>query len=266
MANLREGACGPEVSELQSRLKEHGFDPGKIDSKFGPGTEAAVIAFQKSEGLVADGIAGPQTMAKLGFAVAPSEPLEDITDRVTVPVVSKMCPGAPLGNIKRFLPDVLRALGRFELGDKVMVLMAIATIRVETGGFDPISEGKSRFNTSPNGHPFDLYDNRKDLGNRGRPDGNDFKGRGFVQLTGRANYQKFGEQLHLGDELVTNPGKANDPEIASDLLALFIKDKEARIREALSDGDLRTARKLVNGGSHGLVEFSESYKIGNALL
>src|SRR5262249_40354801 len=65
MANLEEGASGPEVGQLQSKLKEHGFDPGKIDSKFGPGTEAAVIAFQKSEGLTADGIAGPQTMAKL---------------------------------------------------------------------------------------------------------------------------------------------------------------------------------------------------------
>jgi len=266
MAHLREGASGPEVSELQSRLKEHGFDPGKIDSKFGPGTEAAVIAFQKSEGLTADGIAGPQTMAKLGFAVAPSAQPEDITDRVTVPVVSKMCPGAPLGNIKRFLPGVLAALRRFELGDKAMVLMAIATIRVETGGLDPISEGKSRYNTSPNGHPFDLYDNRKDLGNRGRPDGSEFKGRGFVQLTGRANYQKFSKQLGLGDELVTDPEKANDPKIASDLLALFLKDKEARIRDALSEGDLGTARKLVNGGSHGLREFSESYKIGNALL
>jgi len=266
MATLKEGASGPEVSQLQEKLKEQGFDPGAIDSKFGPGTEAAVIAFQKSEGLAADGIAGPQTMAKLGFAVAPSAPLDDITDRVQVDEVSKMCPGAPLGNIKRFLPNVLGALRKFELGDKAMVLMAIATIRAETGRFEPLSEGRSRFNTSPNGHPFDLYDNRRDLGNQGRPDGNDFKGRGFVQLTGRANYQKFSEQLGLGDELVTNPGEANDPQTASDLLALFLKDKEARIREALSDGDLRTARKLVNGGSHGLDDFSESYKIGNALL
>jgi len=266
MTSLKEGASGPEVGELQRKLKERGFDPGAIDSKFGPGTEAAVIAFQKSEGLAADGIAGPQTMARLGFTVAVSEHLEDITDRVTVNEVSKMCPGAPLGNIKRFLPNVLGALRRFELGDKAMVLMAIATIRAESAGFEPISEGKSRFNTSPNGHPFDLYDNRKDLGNRGRPDGSDFKGRGFVQLTGRANYQRFGEKLGLGDGLVTNPGEANDPQTAADLLALFLKDKEDRIREALREGDLRTARKLVNGGSHGLDEFAKAYRVGNALL
>ena len=54
--------------------------------------------------------------------------------------------------------------------------MAIATIRAETAGFEPISEFKSRFNTSPQGHPFDLYDSRKDLGNCGAPDGTNFKG------------------------------------------------------------------------------------------
>jgi peptidoglycan L-alanyl-D-glutamate endopeptidase CwlK len=149
------------VARLQQQLKEKGFDPGAIDGKFGPGTEAALIAFQKSEGLVADGIAGPQTMAALaGEPTAPAQPPPDITGEVTVNQVAKMCPFAPIGNIKKYLPDVLAALARRALGDKPMVLMAIGTIRAETGGFEPISEFTSRFNTSPNGHPFDLYDNR----------------------------------------------------------------------------------------------------------
>jgi peptidoglycan L-alanyl-D-glutamate endopeptidase CwlK len=144
--------------------------------------------------------------------------------------------------------------------------MAISTIRAETGRFEPISEYKSRFNTSPNGHSFDLYDNRKDLGNRGKPDGSSFKGRGFVQLTGRANYERYSKQLGLGTGLVDNPELANDAKVAADLLALFLKDKERRIRDALIDGDLAGARKAVNGGRHGLREFSESYRVGDALL
>jgi len=267
MANLKQGSSGPEVTKLQQRLKDKGFNPGRIDGKFGPGTEAALIAFQKSEGLAADGIAGPRTLAKLaGEAVPPAETLQDITDRVTVDQVAKMCPMAPLGNIKKHLPEVLAALKQRGLGDREMVLMAIGTIRAETGRFEPISEFISRFNTSPNGHPFDLYDGRKDLGNRGAPDGSAFKGRGFVQLTGRANYQKFSTQLGLGNGLVDNPELANDGKVAADLLALFLKDKEARIRDALLDDDLRTARKMVNGGSHGLTEFSEAYRVGDALL
>jgi peptidoglycan hydrolase-like protein with peptidoglycan-binding domain len=267
MANLREGSSGPEVTKLQQLLKDKRFDPGMIDGQFGPGTEAAVMAFQRSEGLVADGIAGPNTLAKLRNKPAPPDaPLQDITDAVTVSQVSKMCAFAPVGNIKKYLPDVLASLSRSGLGDKAMVLMAIATIRAETGGFEPISEFKSRFNTSPNGHPFDLYDNRKDLGNRGEPDGSRFKGRGFVQLTGRDNYHTFSQRLGLGNGLVDNPELANDAKIAADLLALFLKNKEADIRSALGDGDLATARKLVNGGHHGLTEFSEAYRIGDALL
>jgi peptidoglycan L-alanyl-D-glutamate endopeptidase CwlK len=158
MANLKEGSSGPEVEKLQRQLKERTFDPGNVDGKFGPGTEAAVIAFQKSEGLVADGIAGPRTLAALGLAEAPltNVPLEDITDRVTVNQVSKMCPEAALGSIKQHLPTVLESLKKLSLGDRHMILMAISTIRAETGRFEPLSEFKSRFNTSPNGHPFDL--------------------------------------------------------------------------------------------------------------
>jgi hypothetical protein len=268
MTNLKEGSAGPEVDKLQRQLKERGFDPGMFDGKFGPGTEAAVIAFQQSEGLSADGIAGPRTLAALGLTDAPpvDAPPEDITERVTVDQVSKMCPGAPLGSIKEHLPSVLGSLRKRELGDRHMVLMAISTIRAETGRFEPLSEFKSRFNTSPSGHPFDLYDNRKDLGNRGRPDGDRFKGRGFVQLTGRANYQRFSAELGLGTGLIDNPERANEAPVASDLLALFLKSREAKIRDALLDDDLGRARKLVNGGSHGLREFTESYRIGSAVM
>jgi peptidoglycan L-alanyl-D-glutamate endopeptidase CwlK len=267
MATLREGSKGPEVTKLQQQLKGKGFDPGLIDGQFGPGTEAALIAFQKSEGLAADGIAGPRTQARLAGEAEPSdEQREDITAQVTVAKAAKMCPSAPIGNIKTHLPAVLAALAQRRLGDVQMVLMAISTIRTETSGFEPISEFKSRFNTSPNGHPFDLYDNRRDLGNRGAPDGSSFKGRGFVQLTGRANYQKFSAQLGLGNRLVENPDLANDGKIAADLLALFLKDKEARIRDALRNDDLGAARRAVNGGTHGLTAFSEAYRIGAALL
>ena len=153
-----------------------------------------------------------------------------------------------------------------ELGDKPMILMALATIRAETETFQPISEGTSKFNTSPGGHPFDLYDNRRDLGNQGPPDGEQFRGRGFIQLTGRVNYQSCGKLIGLDDQLTKKPELANDPKIAAQLLAAFLKGKERQIKEALLDNDLRTARRLVNGGSHGLDRFSDAYTRGDALL
>ena len=220
---------GAEVIALQGALKTHGFDPGAIDGDFGPGTEAAVIAFQKNERLNPDGKVGPATRMALGLPPPKTQKGEaDVTGKVTARMVSRMFPSTPLGNIVANLPCVLAELRAAVLGDKPMILMALGTIRAETERFEPISEGVSRFNTSPNGHPFDLYDQRKDLGNRGVPDGASFRGRGFVQLTGRANYTTYGGRPGLRADLTAHPEKANDPVIAARLLALFLKDKEKR--------------------------------------
>jgi peptidoglycan L-alanyl-D-glutamate endopeptidase CwlK len=264
MATLIKGASGPDVEQLQKQLQARGFSPGNIDGTFGGGTEAALIAFQKSEGLLADGVAGPKTLASLGLAVPDDAP--SAIPGLTVAVVAEMFPSTPIGSIRANLPSVLDALVDAQLSDKPMALMALATIRAETESFQPVAEGQSRFNTSPNGHPFDLYDNRKDLGNLGPPDGTSFRGRGFVQLTGRANYAKYGAAIGLGDQLVTNPDKASDPDIAAKLLTAFLAAHEMAIKQALLEDDLRTARKLVNGGSNGLDRFMDAYTIGNRLL
>lgn len=263
MPSLKRGVTGDDVKFLQQRLLELGFNPGDIDGQFGGGTEAAVRAFQASEGLLIDGVVGRRTLDALGGKTLHIEPdLPLAMQEVTVERVSHMFPSAPLRNIKTHLPPVLQELVVVELNDKPMVLMALATIRAETAGFEPINEFRSRFNTSPNGHPFDLYDNRSDLGNTGKPDGERFKGRGFVQLTGRDNYLRIGAKIGLGDGLLQNPDLANDPDVAARILAAFLKTREIRIKQELLDGDLRAARKLVNGGSHGLERFTEAFRIG----
>lgn len=177
-----------------------------------------------------------------------------------------MFPMTPLNNLKKNLPFVLTALEESGLTDRGIVLMALATIRAETESFRPIDEGKSRFNTSPGGRPFDLYDNRKDLGNQGSPDGATFKGRGYIQLTGRDNYRTIGTDIGLGKKLLDEPALANKPDVAANILAFFLKRKERRIKEALMAGDLRRARRLVNGGSHGLDRFTDAFRIGERLL
>jgi peptidoglycan hydrolase-like protein with peptidoglycan-binding domain len=280
MEVLKRGSSGPDVLTLQSTLKQLGFDPNGVDGKFGPGTEAAVIAFQKSKGLTPDGIVGPNTMAALqanaavaGANVSGGTSSASVTTgatttavTVTAAQVSKMFPGVPLSNIQTNLPFVMQALTAAGLGDKDMVLMALATIRAETGNFTPLSEFQSEFNTPPGGPPFALYDHRTDLGNQGPPDGKNFRGRGYVQLTGRFNYQIHGAAIGLGNQLVTNPKLANDPDIAGKLLASFLKSKESKIRNALARNHLKTARKLVNGGSHGLKQFKEAFNIGKTVI
>lgn len=261
---LKEDSQGQAVVRLQRQLKKFGFNPGKLDGDFGPATKAALIAFQKSRGLLADGVAGPRTLTAL--ELLKSDALPSALAAATVTVVSKIFPFTPVDNISLNLPCVLNALRTERLVDKPLLLMALATIRAEAECFEPICEGKSKYNTSPGGHPYDLYDFRTDLGNSQRGDGDRYKGRGFIQLTGRCNYEAHGRAIGLGDRLVQTPDLANERDIAGKLLASFLKAKERAIKEALLDNDLRSARRLVNGGVHGLERFCDAFTIGSRLI
>lgn len=191
----------------------------------------------------------------------------DITGLVTPSLVKQTFPRAtPQSNISTHLPFVLAGLRARHLGDRAMVTMAIATIRAETEGFLPIDEGISTLNTRRK--PFDLYEPgtqvATNLGNTQPGDGARFKGRGYIQLTGRDNYQRIGRQV--GVDLVGQPQMANDPGIAGLILAQFLKNREAAIRTAMAAHQLAKARRLVNGGSHGLDRFVETYEKAMALL
>ncbi len=59
------GSSGNEVSQIQSELKNRGYYKGNIDGIYGTQTKNAVIAFQKDNGLTADGIAGKNTLSAL---------------------------------------------------------------------------------------------------------------------------------------------------------------------------------------------------------
>jgi hypothetical protein len=187
---------------------------------------------------------------------------DDLLSRVTADAVKRMFPGTPLRNIQANLPFVLDGLRAVGLTDRDMLLMALATIRAETAGFRPIDEGVSRFNTRDT--PFDLYNGRKNLGNTQSGDGPRFKGRGYVQLTGRANYTAIGREI--GVDLAGSPQLANDPQIAGRILAQFLLDHQSRIRAALARRDMPEARKAVNGGGHGLAEFTDAFTKGETAL
>lgn len=65
LPTLRQGMTGPAVTRVQETLKARGFYLGVVDGIFGPGTEAAVMEFQSSAQLAADGVVGPATWQAL---------------------------------------------------------------------------------------------------------------------------------------------------------------------------------------------------------
>jgi len=257
MPTLRNGDDSPWVAAAQQALQQRGLYTKTIDGDFGSATENAVRAFQLSRQMPVDGVVDDATARALGL-----DALAGPAKTSSPESASLLFPGTRFGNVQSNLPFIVKALVASGLGDKPMFLMALATIRAETSTFLPIGEGASVFNTSAGGRPFDLYDRRADLGNQGPPDGERFKGRGYIQLTGRANYASIGRRLGIGTALVDDPEKANDPEMAGRILAEFLKRGESPIRAALGVPDLPTARRLVNGGSHGFNPFRTAYLRG----
>ena len=102
MPVLKLGSSGTEVTSLQQRLKELGFDPNGVDGNFGGGTQAAVIAFQRANKLEPDGKVGPGTAAALGLnngAGSTSGATNVSCDTVVAPVARSMLESVRCGRM-----------------------------------------------------------------------------------------------------------------------------------------------------------------------
>ena len=100
------------------------------------------------------------------------------------------------------------------------------------------------------------YENRADLGNTQKGDGKKYKGRGYIQLTGRANYAEAGKDL--GYDLVENPNQVQDnKEVAADVSLWFWKNK---VRPKVEDwSDTKKVTYLINGGYNGLKDRKSNF-------
>ena len=182
---------------------------------------------------------------------------------LTTDIARRVFPFTPAANLERYLPSVAQA-AQDCLADRTILLLALATIRAEAENFVPHCEPISRYNTSLGGTPFDLYDNRRELGNRGSPDGERFRGRGYIQLTGRKNYARMSAALLF--DLLQCPEIADKALPAAQILFRFVFDKQEKLRQFSASGDWATTRRLVNGGFHGVARFREAFLIADSLL
>lgn len=180
--------------------------------------------------------------------IADVTPTPPCTPPLTTPEEVADILKCPLKDTQTYLPGVMAALQEKDILDKLTLVAAIATIGVETGGFRPIKEyGGPKYFTK-------MYEGRRDLGNTCHGDGARYHGRGFIQITGRANYREYGKKLGLGNQLEENPDLTLDPKISAQILACYFYDR--KVYQAAREKDWRKVRKLVNGGYNGWDEFS----------
>ena len=91
------------------------------------------------------------------------------------------------------------------------------------------------------------YEGRRDLGNTHSGDGYRYRGRGFLQITGRANYSHYGQLLHM--DLVGNPDMAARADVAARIAALYWQHHG--LNELADRGDYERITRRINGGLNG---------------
>jgi Putative peptidoglycan binding domain len=230
---------GPEIRKLQRRLTALGYAPGGVDGVIGPATKSALKRFQSDHGLTSDGVVGPATKT----ALAAAKPRK--ASGFTPEQISALL-GCKVSNVRRYWPPLRTALAEQGLTDRASTIAALATVATEVPDFAPINEyGSSAYFRR-------MYEGRADLGNTRAGDGVRYHGRGFIQLTGRANYRGYGHKL--GVPLEQNPDLALDAKIAARVLATYMKDHG--IRDLAARGDWRGVRRAVNGGLNGWDRFN----------
>jgi predicted chitinase len=172
----------------------------------------------------------------------PAAPFK-LTDQQIAAIV-----GASPADVAANWPLVEGALESRGIRDPDVMIAAIATIAVETGGtFLPIDEfGDKAYFTR-------MYEGRADLGNTRRGDGARYHGRGYIQLTGRGNYHEYGEKL--GFPLEQKPDLAKTPEVAAAVLADYFKARA--VDRSAMDEDWEMVRRKVNGGLNGWDQFRD---------
>lgn len=230
------------IKQIQIRLRSLKIPVGQADGKCGEATKAAIARFNKAFKAPEDQIT-PAAAKQL--IQAPTVPGFDPLLEMISPALTSVILDCPLKDAQTYLPGVMKGLHAKGILTKATLIAALATIGVETAGFQPINEwGDDDYFT-------DMYEGRDDLGNTQPGDGVRYHGRGFIQITGRANYRSYGKKL--GVKLEENPELALDPDIAAKILIEYFWDRE--VDKAAQEADWKGVRQLVNGGLNGWDHF-----------
>jgi putative chitinase len=240
---LKLGSKGEDVKKIQEKL---GLKP---DGSFGPNTEKSVKDWQKKNGLTSDGVVGDATWVKL-FGNSTTQPV------ITVGVLKlEKLKGVIPDNVIKQIPDTAI---KFNITTNLRLAHFLSQCAHESGNFKYTKElGDDSY--------FQKYEGRKALGNTQPGDGIKFKGRGFIQLTGRANYEKFSK--FCGEDCVSNPDLVSTKYPMMSAAYFFDKNKLWSICDKGSDDEtVKLLTKRVNGGYNGLEDRQKKFdKIWNVL-
>jgi metacaspase-1 len=167
---------------------------------------------------------------------------------ITPDQLTRIAPSMPAERASKYHPHLTAAMSEFEINTPLRAAAFLAQILHESGAFRWMEEiwgptaAQSRY--EPPGKKA------RDLGNTQTGDGHRFKGRGPIQLTGRANYARYGREL--GVDLINNPPLAATPEVAFRIAGLYWRKNG--LNELADKQWFKTITKRINGGFNGLAD------------
>jgi putative chitinase len=176
--------------------------------------------------------------------------ITSISNQITISMLEGVFPEKAHKNIEVSAPYLQAAFQEFKVSDKRLAAAIIATVAVETPTFEayeePVESGQK-------------YENNLALGNKQPGDGVRYRGRGYLGITGRANYAQMSARLGLGTRLLDSPEDAKSPEVACRTLVSWFVDRQEKLSAALANGDLAAARRVVAGRASQLDQFTAVY-------
>ena len=270
---LKKGDVSEDVKKLQIKL---GVEP---IGTFGPKTEIAVKAWQKQNGLNDDGVVGKDTWDKI----------MGITSTPTVAPTTILVSSFKLDKLKGHIPDsVIQAIpdtaAKFNITNVLRLAHFLAQAGHESGQFKATSENLNysskgllgifpRYFTpalaesyarQPQKIANRVYGGRMGNGVEATGDGFKFRGRGYIQLTGKDNYTQFDKTVP--EDILANPDLVSTKYALASAAWFFDKNKLWGICDKGADQATVTAvTKRVNGGTIGLPDrikhFNEYYNL-----
>jgi putative chitinase len=271
---LKKGDNNEQVKQLQIKL---GVDPV---GNFGPKTEEAVKAFQAKHGLTADGIVGDATWNKI-MGIAPV---------VAAPSVVVPPSSFKLDKLKGHIPDSVLAqipdtAAKFGITNPLRLAHFLSQCGHESGGWKATQENlnysskglmgifKKYFPTlalaeqyarKPEAIASRVYGGRMGNGAEATKEGFKFRGRGYIQLTGKDNYSAFDK--FVPEEILANPDLVATKYPLMSAAWFFNKNGLWSICDKGADqGTVTAVTKRVNGGTIGLPDrikhFNEYYNL-----
>jgi putative chitinase len=279
---LKVGSQGDDVVKLQIKL---GVDP---IGKFGPKTEAAVKGWQTAHGLTPDGIVGDATWAKL-FAPVMEIPEPNVIVS-PAPNIVPVSQAFKLDKLKGHIPQsvidqIPDTASKFGITNNLRLAHFLAQCGHESGGFRAVSENLNysakglcgifrkyfpsvtialQYERKPEKIANKVYASRMGNGPEASGDGYKFRGRGYIQLTGKDNYSLF--DATVPESILTQPDLVATKYPLASAAFFFKRNNLWAICDRGATPDIVTAvTKRVNGGTIGLADrqkhFTEYYKL-----